>query len=192
MNDGFLVIENALGDEEVEFYLAALDQGQDVVIGTRKHPDANIQLSQPWLRVHLGLQYTRLVNLLTGTHCSVYTCGFKAFRRRASQEIFSRSRVQGWSFDAETLFLAHRLGFAVGEIPVTWRDDPDSKVKLLRAVIGSFAELLKIRYHHLRGHYPLASDRCRCCRCRSSCGGRSRSSTGSRRATRTCATRWES
>jgi dolichyl-phosphate beta-glucosyltransferase len=125
----------------------------DVVIGTRKHRDATIQRYQPWYRVWLGLGYTRLVHWMTGTRLSDYTCGFKAFRRAAAQEIFSRSRVHGWSFDAEILFLAHRLGYRIQEIPVTWADDPDSKVRLLRAISGSFVELLQIRLHQLRGHY---------------------------------------
>jgi len=140
---------------EMEGFLTELKDGADVVIGTRKHPRARIERPQPLLRVWLGLRYTRLVNLMTGTRFSDYTCGFKAFRREAALAIFRRSLVRGWSFDAEILFLAERLRFSVREIPVSWSDKEGSKVRLLHAVLGSFGELLKIRANARNGHYRL-------------------------------------
>jgi dolichyl-phosphate beta-glucosyltransferase len=138
---------------EIARFLSLLDDGADVVIGTRKHPEALIERPQPWHRVHLGLAYTRIVHLLTGTRLSDYTCGFKAFRHRACREVFERSRIRGWSFDAEIMFLARHRGFKIVELPVNWIDDPDSKVRLMRAIVGSFLELLLIRLNQLRGCY---------------------------------------
>ncbi len=139
--------------EEMRGFLEHLESDADVVIGTRKHPDAQIDRPQPWHRVHLGLAYTKLVHLLTGTQFSDYTCGFKAFRAHARDEVFPRLRLQGWSFDAEVMFLAHQRKLKTVEIPVRWVDEPDSRVRLFRAIFGSFVELLLIRVHQLLGHY---------------------------------------
>jgi dolichyl-phosphate beta-glucosyltransferase len=133
--------------------LAEGGSGCDVVIGTRKHAAARILAAQSPLRTKMGLGYTRLVNGLLGLDFSDYTCGFKCFRREAARAIFSRSAVDGWSFDAEILFLARRLGLKVKEVPVAWRDNPDSKVRLVRDTARSFAELLSIRVRAARGGY---------------------------------------
>jgi glycosyltransferase involved in cell wall biosynthesis len=134
-------------------FLDALAGGADVVIGTRKHAAATIVQPQPWHRVQLGLAYTRLTNRLLGLSFSDFTCGFKAFRAAAARAIFERQRLERWSFDAEILFLAHRLGFQVREIPVTWADRPDSRVRVGGAVVKSFLELLEIRRRAARGDY---------------------------------------
>ena len=139
--------------EELDRFQQQFEQGADVVIGNRKHVEADIRTAQSRLRTVMGLGYTRVVNRLLGIGFSDYTCGFKAFRREAAQAIFSRSVVDGWSFDAEILFLAHRLGLQVAEVPVTWEDRPNSKVRLVRDTSRSFAELLAIRLRAARGQY---------------------------------------
>jgi dolichyl-phosphate beta-glucosyltransferase len=138
---------------ELERFEPLLAAGNAVVIGTRKHPDAAIEQSQGALRTWMGLGYTKLVNSVLGLDLSDYTCGFKLFRRDAAQAIFSRSVIDGWSFDAEILFLAKRLGFKVAEVPVRWIDRPDSKVRLVRDTARSFAELIGIRLRAARGGY---------------------------------------
>ena len=141
--------------EELERFLPRLDDGADVVIGTRKHDEAVIRTAQSSVRTFMGKGYTHVVNGVLGIGFSDYTCGFKAFQGKAAQAIFTRSVVDGWSFDAEILFLAHRLGFRVDEVPVTWEDRPNSKVRLVRDTSRSFAELLAIRMWAARGKYDL-------------------------------------
>jgi dolichyl-phosphate beta-glucosyltransferase len=139
--------------EQMAPFLDALARGADVVVGTRKHAAATIVRPQPWHRVQLGLAYTRLTNRLLGLSFSDFTCGFKAFRAAAARAIFSLQRLERWSFDAEILFLARRLGCKVEEIPVTWSDRPDSRVRVGSAVVKSFLELLEIRRNAARGDY---------------------------------------
>lgn len=139
--------------EEMEKFLEKIDMGCDVVIGSRRARNAKVLVRQPLLREWLGKGYTWLANQVTGTWVSDFTCGFKAFRLKAAQEIFPRQRLKGWSFDAEVLFLAKKLGLRIGEVPVQWRNDPDTKVRLIRDVIGSFAGLILIRIYDLLGRY---------------------------------------
>lgn len=138
---------------EIERFLAALAAGAAVAIGTRKHHEARIELAQPWWRIALGQSYTRLANALLELAVSDFTCGFKAFRADAARAIFGRQRLERWSFDAEILFLAHRLGLPVAELPVRWADRPDSRVRVGSAMIKSFAELLEIRRNARAGRY---------------------------------------
>jgi dolichyl-phosphate beta-glucosyltransferase len=138
--------------EECARFLVELDRGADVVIGSRWLRGADVRVYQPWYRVLLGSVFTLLVRLLAA-RVSDATCGFKAYRGAAGRELFARSRVAGWSFDAEILCIAGRLGLRVVELPVAWRDVRGSKVNLFRDVIGSLLGLLRIRWNLLRGLY---------------------------------------
>ena len=142
---------------ELDRFGAALAGGADVAVGTRKHRDAVIDRAQPWHRVQLGLAYTRLTNLLLGLSFSDFTCGFKGFRAAAAREIFSRQRLERWSFDAEILYLAHRLRLRVVELPVHWADRADSRVRVGSAMVKSFLELLQIRRNAARDLYRLGA-----------------------------------
>ncbi|MFH1999060.1 MAG: dolichyl-phosphate beta-glucosyltransferase [Planctomycetota bacterium] len=134
--------------DEIRRFLPCFDQGADMVIGTRKSSDADIKKFQPLHRVIMGMGYTYLVNLIMGLKISDFTCGFKAFTRKATDEIFPRLRIDGWSYDVEILYLARHLGFEVVEVPVTWANKPGSKVSLVKDTVRSFSELLKIRKLH--------------------------------------------
>jgi len=79
-------------------------------------------------------------------------CGFKLFSARAAAEVFSRARLDGFSFDVEALFLARRAGFRIDEIPVTWRNDAATRVSLLGG-FQAFPDLLRIRLNGWRGYY---------------------------------------
>ena len=56
--------------------------------------------------------------------------------------------MNGWRFDAEILYLAKKSGYCIVELPVEWRDDPQTKVHLFKAVIGSLIDLIRIRILH--------------------------------------------
>ena len=48
--------------------------------------------------------------------------GLEGFRRHAALQMFNRVRLDGFAFDAELLFLAHRLGFKLRRSTSTPRD----------------------------------------------------------------------
>lgn len=133
---------------QVERFLPCFEEGHEVVIGTRKSAKAEIQKFQPPHRVIMGLGYTYMVNFMMGMKISDYTCGFKAFSRKALDLIFPEARIDGWSFDVEILYLAHRHGLKILEVPVSWENKPGSKVRLVRDTIRSFVEILKIKRLH--------------------------------------------
>jgi glycosyltransferase involved in cell wall biosynthesis len=138
--------------EEAGALFARLEEGADVVIGTRKTPGARIVVHQSWIRERLGKGFTWLVRRAI-TDVSDVTCGFKAFRAAAARDIFSRLRVYDWSFDAEALMLARTLGYRLDEVPVTWQDRPGTKVRVLRDVLRSLVGLARIRINMARGVY---------------------------------------
>lgn len=144
---------------ELDKFWRWLDGGYEVVIGSRKMAGANIIRHQPKWRESLGKVFTWLTNVLATKGISDVTCGFKCFSHKAAQELFSRARLNDWSFDAEVLFIAQRLGYKIKEVPVTWHDQPGTKVRLLKDATRSIAGLAKIRLNAMRGKYRLTVKR---------------------------------
>jgi dolichyl-phosphate beta-glucosyltransferase len=104
----------------------------DVLIGDRQHAQSDIAVRQTWVRERMGQTFNVLLRALTGVPWRDTQCGFKAFRLRAAREIFQRQTLDGFAFDVEVLLLAARLGFRIESRPVTWRNSPDSKVRIVR------------------------------------------------------------
>lgn len=125
----------------------------DVVIGSRRINGSKLQKHQPWLRETLGRGFTYLSKKMLGLDLSDFTCGFKCFSRSAAIKIFSQQKIERWGFDPEILFLARKFQFKIKEVPVTWANDPRSRVKLPKAIITSISDLIKIRYNNLRKLY---------------------------------------
>ena len=100
----------------------------------------------------MGSVFTMLTRALV-VRVTDATCGFKLFSHDAARAIFSRLTLDDWSFDAEVLFLAHRLGFAVAEVPVRWRDVAGTRVRRSRDALVSALGLLRIRWNAFRGRY---------------------------------------
>lgn len=135
--------------EEAIKFLQKLDE-YDLVIGSKKHEATESLKHQSPIRRFLGKGFTDLTNLWLGINFSDITCGLKAFRHDAAKDIFSRQRLERWSYDAEILFLATKRGYKILELPVRWRHVEGSKVVPLLDIIRSFRELLAIRFYHRR------------------------------------------
>jgi len=134
---------------------AALAEGADVAIGSRRLAQSDVQVRQPWLRGLAGRTFSRFVSLCLLPGIRDSQCGFKAFRREAARDLFRRQRLTRYSFDAEVLWLARRLGYRVAEIPVVWRNDPRSQIRLMRDSCGMLLDLARIRFNCWTGRYGL-------------------------------------
>jgi len=138
--------------EELPRLVARMDEGCDVVIGSRAVPGANIEVHQPWYRENMGRLFNLFVRglALPGLHDT--QCGFKLFSARAARDAFAAARLDGFSFDVEALYVARKRGYRIAEIPVTWRNDAASRVGL-GGGSRAFPDLLRIRWYDWMGRY---------------------------------------
>jgi dolichyl-phosphate beta-glucosyltransferase len=126
----------------------ALRDGCPIVIGSRRCVGADIAVRQPLVRRIGSSAFYRITRPLTGG-ITDSQCGFKFFTATAAYDVFSRARVDGFTFDVEILGIAARLGIPVREIPVTWTDQAGSSfstwsdgarvLKEVRAIQASLA-----------------------------------------------------
>ena len=152
----FLDADHSTPIDEAGRFLDALKEGADVAIATRRVAASRIVGKPPGHRHLLGEAYVKLATWLLGTHVSDFNCGFKAFRAEAAERLFRLQRRDDWSFDAEVLVLAERLGLRIDEIPVRWSHvQATSKVRPLRDGLRSFRALLAIRRDLKAGKYDL-------------------------------------
>jgi dolichyl-phosphate beta-glucosyltransferase len=138
--------------EELERLGARMDEGHDVVIGSRALPGARIEVRQPWYRENMGRLFNLFVRALAVPGVTDTQCGFKLFTAAAARDVFTATRLDGFSFDVEALFLARRKGYRIAEVPVVWRNDAASRVSLLRGFLA-FPDLLRIRTNAWSGRY---------------------------------------
>jgi glycosyltransferase involved in cell wall biosynthesis len=125
----------------------------DVIIGSRRSPNALIAGHQPVLRENMGRVFTWLSQFILDTPVNDFTCGFKVFSAAAAEKVFSRSKIDRWGYDAEILFIAHSLRLKILSLPVTWTNDPATRVSLFRDTLTSLRDLFYIRLNSLLGKY---------------------------------------
>jgi len=130
--------------EEVDLLVAALE-GCEVAIGSRNVAGARVAVRQRLDRRVMGRVFNLLVRVLLLPGLQDTQCGVKLFRRDVALAVFERCQSDGFAFDVEALSLARRLGHRVAEVPVEWRNSPDSRVRPLVDVPRMFWELLTIR-----------------------------------------------
>ena len=126
--------------------------GFDIVMGRARWPG---QFSRSTNRcgASMGKVFTWLTNRIATRDISDITCGFKCFTNGAAQDLFSRSVIDNWSFDAEVLFIAQKHGLRIKEVPVHWHDESGTKVRIARDATRALLGLVKIRLNDMRGKY---------------------------------------
>ena len=117
----------------------------DIVFGSRALDRRLIGQHQPWRREQAARVFNLLVRLTTGLPFWDTQCGFKAFRMGACRPILEAARIDGFAFDVELLFLAHRAGLRIREIPVRWNHSEGSKVRLFQDSLQMLREIVTLR-----------------------------------------------
>jgi dolichyl-phosphate beta-glucosyltransferase len=127
----------------------------DVVIGCRNMVPGGTR--GPHLtRKIAGAVFNGLSRGLMSLPYTDMQAGLKGFRRGAAQELFRRQVLLGFSFDVELIYLARKLGYAIGEIPAQVSLDHGRKLSKVNLVLDSLkmlVDLLKIRLNDLLGRY---------------------------------------
>ncbi|NOZ64002.1 MAG: glycosyltransferase family 2 protein [Caldiserica bacterium] len=131
--------------EEIDKFVACLDEGYDLAIGSRAHPESKILRRQAKQREIMGKFFNLLVKILFRLPYRDTQCGFKGFRREAAKKLFSQLKCEGFAFDVEIILKARAAGYSIKEIGVTWINAPDSKVKLFSSPFSMLREILKLK-----------------------------------------------
>lgn len=116
-------------------------EGYDVVTGSRwmKQNEAD----RPMKRSIPSKGFNFLARTVLGSDLRDHQCGFKAFDRDAVLELAGEVEDDHWFWDTEVLVLAQRHGFRVKEFPVDWTPKGDSKLNLVRDILGMGSQVVR-------------------------------------------------
>lgn len=134
--------------EEVTRFLEHLKNDYEIVIGSRALPGSRVEVHQNILRETMGRTFNLFARLFSFHDIHDSQCGFKCFRGEVAKALFSRQRLDSFSFDPEIIYLAQKKGYRIREEPVIWRNSAQSRVRLIADPLQMFFDLLKIRWLH--------------------------------------------
>ncbi|MGE3386465.1 MAG: glycosyltransferase [Bdellovibrionales bacterium] len=125
--------------------LMALYQA-DIVIGSKRHPQSNVDY--PWYRKFLSLMFQIVIRNIFYVDVTDTQVGIKLFRRQVIDAILPHLEINRYGFDLELLCLARTFGYGkVLEAPVR-----------LDYFDRNNRNLLKDLYHVLRVGFSLLGD----------------------------------
>ncbi|HUT12762.1 MAG TPA: glycosyltransferase [Thermoguttaceae bacterium] len=126
-----------------------LRQGADLVTGSRLHADSHI--TRCFQREVLSRNYNRLIRWMLRTRSfDDAQCGFKGVRIETVRPLLPLVRDQEWFFDTELLVLAEYAGLSIHNLPITWVEDPDSRVNIPKTIWQDLRGLTRLRRTVLR------------------------------------------
>lgn len=149
----FADADGATPISEVERLKRAIAEGADVAIGSRAAASSSVEVRAKLYRRIIGRAFHMLVSGLTVKGILDTQCGFKMFRSAVAHDLFSRMRIDGFSFDVEVLLMAQRQGLQIAEVPVNWEHKAGSRVNLVTDSFKMAIDLFVIRGHAIRGRY---------------------------------------
>ena len=113
----------------------------DVATGSRWMPE-NVA-DRPAKRGVPSRGFNTLTRLFLRSDLRDHQCGFKAFDREALFGILPDVADDHWFWDTEVLVRAQRKGYRVKEFAVDWEPKGDTKVDLVRDVLGMGSQILR-------------------------------------------------
>jgi len=133
-------------------FFRALDDGADVVIGSRNIPGGGVEgwgLGRHFISKG-GSVYSRTI---LGLPVRDLTSGYKAFTRRALEAIDLASiHSNGYSFQIEMTYRAILRGMRVREVPIVFIDRTAGRSKMSRKIfLEAVGVVWKLRFDALRG-----------------------------------------
>src|SRR3989344_1945463 len=145
--------DNSTHISHLDKFVPYINEGYSVVIGSiavKGHKVASG--SEPLWRRILGKLGNLFIQIMAVPGIYDTQRGFKLFTSKAATDIFQKLTIYRFGFDIEVLALARKLGYKIKELPVDWKNDPNSKVNL-KSYIQVLLETMLIRWNLITGKY---------------------------------------
>ena len=125
----------------------------DVVNASRLLPSSTVQNRKVSRAISSrGLNY--LLRMIFRTKVSDAMCGFKFIKRNVLETALANGATSdGWFFATQFLLISEMMGFRIKEIPVSWVDDGNSKVRIFSLSKQYLFEIFYLRRRVLDSDY---------------------------------------
>ncbi len=119
--------DNTHNPKYIPQFIEKINEGADLVIGSRYLPDSKI-LNWPLKRRIISKVANFIARFFAGVRLTDVTNGYRAFKRSMYQKITVDS--SGYPFNMEFACETHSLGFKIVEIPIIFKDRETGKTKM--------------------------------------------------------------
>jgi len=121
--------------EDLPRLYEACAKGADMVVGSRYTKGGKV-VNWPWDRIFIsrgGAMYTKMITFMP---VDDPTAGFVCYNRKVLSAIpLDKVHFVGYAFQIEMKYRAWKLGFKIGEVPITFQDRKEGVSKMSGSII---------------------------------------------------------
>lgn len=138
-------------DDLVRLHKACVNEGADVAVGSR-YVNGGKVMNWPMGRLMMSYFASVYVRMVLCMNVKDTTAGFKCYKRKVLEAIdFDQVKFVGYAFQIEMKYTAHRLGFKVKEVPITFIDRVEGISKMSTKIFKeAFWGVLQMRFKKIQ------------------------------------------
>lgn len=144
---GFMDLDFATDLKHLEQCWEILKQKEfDIVCGTRNRKNSHV-INRSFKRTLISRIFNILIKTIFRTKFTDGMCGFK-FLKRESLSIILENGIgfDDWFFSTELLIVGEYMNLNIYDLPVTWTDDRDSKVKIFELTKMYLIDIIRLKW----------------------------------------------
>lgn len=160
----FILMLDSDGSTDIEeyesLYNSIKDEEYAIAIGSRRKNNLNEIEIENRERIWYRNLLSKINNFIV-KHCIGISDiedtqrGFKLFTRKAAIDIFNNLHIVKWAFDVDLLYISIKFGIKIKEIPIRWKDMPNSKLNVISASILFIRDYLAMIFFYKTGFWKL-------------------------------------
>ncbi len=150
--DFILITDSDLSTPITELSKLLKFKEYDIVIGSRGIDSSLVK--NTFIRNISGRLGNLIIRTVLGLNFRDTQCGFKLLKTKVAKDLFRIQFLNRWGFDFEVLFLAHKKGYSIKEVPVKWKYNAESKVKP-NDFMRTLYELIQVWLAYKNGKYKI-------------------------------------
>ncbi len=134
-------------DDLIRLHNACASEGADVAVGSRYVKGGKV-MNWPMGRLMMSYFASVYVRIVLWMNVKDTTAGFKCYKRNVLDTInLDAIRFVGYAFQIEMKYTAHRLGFKIKEVPITFIDRVEGVSKMSSKIFKeAFLGVLQMRF----------------------------------------------
>lgn len=131
-----------------------IDEKCVMSIGSRLHMKSKV-MKRSLKRECISRCYNLLLRLVFWHTIKDHQCGFKAIRKDVFVDVEPYIENNNWFFDTELILQVLHYDYKISQIPVTWVDDPDTKVKIMKTVMEDLKGVWRMKLFFVKEFFRI-------------------------------------